>query len=66
MRPAAPGRHRGTSSVWAIPWLLVVILVLLIGLGHEWRRRRRASPPAAAGPTGAPARSPVLRAGLGP
>ena len=31
----------GSSSVWAIPWLLVVILVLLIGLGNEWRRRRR-------------------------
>jgi hypothetical protein len=55
VQPAPPVTH-ASSSVWAIPWLLVLILVLLGGWACYRYRRRRArrsgvqAPPAAGSP----------------
>lgn len=51
---ADPGLHavRATTTFWAVPWLLVVLLGLAALLAWVWRRRRRRPVPVpAAAPT---------------
>ena len=43
--PAPPVVH-ATSSVWAIPWVLVIFAIALIILVRVWMRRRRLGAPA--------------------
>ncbi|HTY72716.1 MAG TPA: DUF916 domain-containing protein [Actinomycetes bacterium] len=61
-----PGLEPVTAAVtfWAIPWVLVVGLFVVIGLGWFWRRRRRHLPGDFSPPTGGSAsREPVLTPG---
>ena len=68
------GATSASVSVWIIPWLLILVLVLL-GLYFWWRRRRRRAAAAAAGaeaggspgsaPQGSVATEDPVRAGAG-
>jgi hypothetical protein len=46
----APVAHSGSAAVWAIPWTLLGLIALILGLGIFWfiRRRHRRRPPGAA------------------
>jgi hypothetical protein len=37
------GTTTASATAWVIPWILIAILVILIGLLWYWRRRRRAA-----------------------
>ncbi len=46
LRPPPPTAS-ASSSVWAVPWLLLVVLALIVGWGiHRYRRRRSKGPKA--------------------
>ncbi len=40
-KAAPPPAVHATSSVWAIPWILVIVVLVLCGLVWGWIRRRR-------------------------
>ena len=62
LRPPPPTAS-ASSSVWAVPWVLLFILALIVGWGiHRYRRHRRTRGPAAARP--APAASSPASSGV--
>lgn len=46
--PAAPKQVSVATGLWAVPWVLIALLVVLVGVGigyWRWRRRRARRPP---------------------